>query len=93
MLGEIGGLIKAIALIVGLFLPKLYQTPLYTRNILESIYKIMPDFQLDSTNLKIMGADSIPMERVPSDSLKNKCKLDRDAKAQKLNLEDVNYLT
>ena len=43
LLGDIGGIIKAIGLVVGVFMPSLYQTPLYTRDLLRSIYSVMPD--------------------------------------------------
>ena len=43
LLGDIGGIIKAIGLLVGVFMPAYYQTPLYTRDLLRSIYSVMPD--------------------------------------------------
>jgi hypothetical protein len=54
----------------------------------------MPDVKIDSANLKIMGADSSPVEKKPSDNFKDKLSFNRlDTPIEKLAEDDVNYLT
>jgi hypothetical protein len=72
-------------------MPALYQAPLYTRDLLRSIYKIMPDQRPHSDNLKKYGVNSIPMERLPSDKFRDK--LTKEVGPSKLTEDDVEYLT